>query len=589
MKACRERSKQICIGNHFKDKQPKQTIETAKAILCKLGIETTCTIKKTNLGSYTCRLSIVGTRKGVNGKGVNTSLALASAYGELFERLQNNAFIPFQSYKDELNFCYFYDEKKLTAEELMQQDNVFIKNIIGSLESNINFINNSVHLSEILSDSQCVCVPFQSLNYENNVYVPYDLLYLHYGTNGMCAGNSKSEALVQGICEIFERYCIKKIIQDSLTPPTIPISDLSDYPKVIDMISRISGRYNVIIKDCSLDGVFPVIALVVVERNSGKYGINFGSHPILEIALERAFTESVQGQNTGKFAEKIEFSFLNKNVRNHSNLTNFFTVAVGCFPYELFLGDSSYLYSLNQFLIGSISNQELFDLCVAICNNANFEVLIRDNSFLGFPAFQVIIPGVSELVDFDFMHMDKMKSIKKVEAFLMNPEMLKKEQIDELIEILLYFSTTFKQNSLSDYYKNDRTTPYPLEHSRLDVLYLVALLLILKHDYVRASSIFSVILNQKNITQEDAIWVRACKHLVEGLSENISFSKCIRCLNEMFDISIVNDIEKVFKNEVFLLVHQYGGILKENVSENLNLVITMTHIKKFESNREVML
>jgi len=80
------------FGNH-KDRNPLDTIRQIRACLDKISIFTT--ESKWNSFSnnlHSVRLDIVDLPSvGQNGKGVTKEFALASAYGELMERLQNQA------------------------------------------------------------------------------------------------------------------------------------------------------------------------------------------------------------------------------------------------------------------------------------------------------------------------------------------------------------------------------------------------------------------------------------------------------------------------------------------------------------------
>lgn len=42
-----------------------------------------------------------------------------------------------------------------------------------------------------------------------------------------------------------------------------------------------NDRYEYILKDCSFGGKYPVAALIILEKNTGKYGIKLGCHPDL--------------------------------------------------------------------------------------------------------------------------------------------------------------------------------------------------------------------------------------------------------------------------------------------------------------------
>ena len=43
-----------------------------------------------------------------------------------------------------------------------------------------------------------------------------------------------------------------------------------------------------------MGGKYPVAALIILEKNTGKYGIKLGCHPDFGVAMERTFTEAAQ-------------------------------------------------------------------------------------------------------------------------------------------------------------------------------------------------------------------------------------------------------------------------------------------------------
>ena len=78
----------------YKDSSPERTVEKIKEILNSYGI-TVVEGQWTESGiehCYSIRLTVAGTSFGSNGKGLTKEFALASAYGELMERMQLGLF-----------------------------------------------------------------------------------------------------------------------------------------------------------------------------------------------------------------------------------------------------------------------------------------------------------------------------------------------------------------------------------------------------------------------------------------------------------------------------------------------------------------
>ena len=82
--------------------------------------------KKSKVGTYSLRVCIKGTNIGQNGKGMTKEYAMASGYAEFLERYQNGMFV-FKPEKEtqEYPFVYSADEKKLTVEEIVGQNDSF--------------------------------------------------------------------------------------------------------------------------------------------------------------------------------------------------------------------------------------------------------------------------------------------------------------------------------------------------------------------------------------------------------------------------------------------------------------------------------
>lgn len=80
-----------------------------------------------------------------------------------------------------------------------------------------------------------------------------------YGSHGMCAGNTQYEALVQGLCEIFERYVMKTVLEGQIALPDIPEEYIMRFEKIYNMFKNIQqdNHYIVKLKDASLGGIYP--------------------------------------------------------------------------------------------------------------------------------------------------------------------------------------------------------------------------------------------------------------------------------------------------------------------------------------------
>ena len=132
---------------------------------------------------------------------------------------------------------------------------------------------NEVRLEDLIdlqssSFSRGVCsIPFKSARNGEIVYFPINLLDNLYGSNGMSAGNTEYEALVQGISEIIERYVKSQIIKKGISLPQIPEDILQKYPKSFETYKALQGGgIKAICFDASLGGQFPVVCVVLLNQ-----------------------------------------------------------------------------------------------------------------------------------------------------------------------------------------------------------------------------------------------------------------------------------------------------------------------------------
>lgn len=292
----------------YKETSPEKTVKRIKEILKNYGVEVEEKwTKKSSVGTYSLRLCIKGTNLGQNGKGMTKEFAMASAYAEFLERYQNGILVFRQEQPTaDLPFIYSADEKSLSIEKLMLQHDSFMNQI---------YINNEKEcpdkmrlLEEILGKgNQVVCLPHYSVKGKKVVYIPHVLSCHLIGTNGMCAGNTPEEAMIEGISEILERYVTMQLIYQKIALPEIPDSYLEKFPKVKMLMERLRKKEEYVCKllDCSFGGKYPVAGLVIFQKNTGRFGFKLGAHPDYGIAMERCFTEAAQGMDIYKYASRM--------------------------------------------------------------------------------------------------------------------------------------------------------------------------------------------------------------------------------------------------------------------------------------------
>ncbi|WP_425806174.1 YcaO-like family protein [Desulfitobacterium sp. Sab5] len=430
----------------YKDDLPIQTINRIRNILSDLGIltvETGWLHPAENF--YSVNVTVANTTLSTNGKGTTYEFALASAYGELMERLQNQAHFRLnndvsQEAIEYLGFFYAPDEKRMSMDDLLNSEDEWIVGKLSKYNSDDlkrELLEKWQSISYETMPCDFIAVPFCNLNNGKLSYIPMKMLSKMYMSNGMCAGNTSEEALVQGISEVMERYVNKYIVKGKITPPSIPREYIQRFPRICDMITQIelSGNFEVIIKDCSLGKDFPVIGVIFINKDDQTYFIKFGAHPDFEIAAERTLTELLQGQDIRNMRGIWEFSYKNNVIDEHKNLIHIFANGSGRYPNEIFASNFSYAFS--PFTdVSKMDNKKMLKYLVHLLKNVGYDVYVRNVSFLGFPAFHVIVPGFSEIEEInDFDELLNYTAFVNIKRLLRNMSDLSN---DELIKIADY-------------------------------------------------------------------------------------------------------------------------------------------------------
>lgn len=387
---------------------------------------------------------------GTNGKGHSYKNARASAYAEFIERCQNNLLMP-QNCKD----YYFAPDEKIEKAKILES------NIICKIITNKN---NLYHLNVLANklgidfddETKTILVPFYSLKDKKAVNLPILIFRLLQTSNGMAAGNSIEEALVQGLSEICERFAIKKVIEENIFLPDIPIEEYEKYKNIKGIIDIFNeNNYEVYVKDASLGLGFPVVCVVIMDKIRNTISLSFGAHPSLPIAIERCLTEFCQGIDITNRTEKVSrWNYVSKEIIEHNiKNNNLKFIAEKMKIYKLFIQECDYLekqffknppnynFSRNSWIKDdkNVSNKFLLKFILKSIKNYTDEIYVRDVSFLGFSSIYIIIPKMSFIFEYDE---DRIKTRKSLYDWIQKEESEEKQSIKILFESLNNMKTS---------------------------------------------------------------------------------------------------------------------------------------------------
>lgn len=382
----------------YKDCSPRATAHRITSILREYGIDTEVQWLASGVPyCYANCVSVPGTTFKTYGKGLTEELALASGYGELIERLQIGFIYGPTSLKDG---DYAIDDPKfdlVPLEQLLQSNPDCYRRLAAVYQDAYGVeISPKQILNQFATKEGKVAVSSHlDLITGETILFPTVLRKRIYGTNGCAAGNTPEEALVQAISEIVERNHKIRALKDELVLPDIPDEFLKQHEIAYQIISFVREQgYKVIIKDASLNTGFPVVCACIIDKRTGRYHTHFGCHPVFRIALERSLTETFQGRSINSVAHNEDFSPKNKDKFSLSEMYSELRFSSGSKLPKFFVDTSDIPFDPNIGTTGS--NRDILRFCKNYFAERNLSLLIKDYSCLGFPTYQILVPGYSE-------------------------------------------------------------------------------------------------------------------------------------------------------------------------------------------------
>lgn len=401
-----------CVRNEFgKCDRPENTIARIREGLGKLGLKPEYSGVRLDENLYWGQSWIDNIRIICEGKGISPELSEASALAELTERFSAGMFYP--SFEKEVRFNmpalysrevsaflnfewmpgYVYaHQDELSEEKVCIEDLLVREKHLGE-----------AHIRDIKgSDMAKHWVDGYSLGRGRTVKVPLAFAAYIHGSNGMAAGNTLEEAMLQACGEIFERYAQIETVGPEKDAPTID-RDSVGIPRVRDMISFYESQgVEVRIKDLSFGGSLPVLGVLftntnlppdALEHNILIAGAAFNS----DEALLRCFTEGAQGRKDLRYPRKQ----LDKKLVPRDQVPNHYLL-MRC---GVSLKDISFLKSGPVTGYAPWQRQDLegeIDSLVHTCRDMGTDCVLVDQTHpvMDFPVVRMVVPGMSDFLPF---------------------------------------------------------------------------------------------------------------------------------------------------------------------------------------------
>ena len=395
-------------------------------------------------GVCSCRLILgdEGLREldiGSNGKGMDAKYALASAYAEFVERLQNGATL--------WKICGIPDSVpgavEVNREEYEKAARCLLHMAFG--ESAID----DKMFSRIVGKANNKVIVFKEYTSKESVCFPAKLYNIMTGSNGMAAGNTVLEATIQGLSEVFERAALQKLFLNQITPPTIDEA-LFEGTEVLNRLRELK-RYGISFRilDCSINQKLPVIGLLLEKKQ--KYHIHFGADPSPITALERCLTETFQGRLIEELPLYEPLSKDEGLLTLYDNEKKEFTDSTGRVPIWIVDGEPTYSFEGFEHPI-TISDEDDMNYYMDILNHLGKKLYIWESDILGFPTVRIYVPGMTENHCFDITSCLEKPIPKNISHFMKRLPLLNDAKYEALAQsVKIWLRKDFGINEAEDF------------------------------------------------------------------------------------------------------------------------------------------
>ncbi len=299
----------LTYNNKYKDRQPEETIEILKKFFISKNFQLKLVSNlKNEIDAWSCRWELYYNNifiVGQNGKGITENYSLASGLAELYERFCNIPILFAHNVlwnRQLINHNWDIHRCNFTVDEygIRSIDNYF-RNIPSYMKDfYVSYLGDSYKdFINLITDNYLLGIPYTEItsDQENTLYFDFRLINRTNGTFGMCAGNSREEALVQGMAELFEIYDTFQYYDpnSNLNVSLIDESLIRQNDKLNTLINNIYNIGDYSLKFFYIEENLPVIGINLIRNYDNVNIINFGASPYFDIAVERCLTEIYQG------------------------------------------------------------------------------------------------------------------------------------------------------------------------------------------------------------------------------------------------------------------------------------------------------
>jgi ribosomal protein S12 methylthiotransferase accessory factor len=306
-----------------------------------------------------------------------------------------------------------------------------------------------------------------------------------------------------------------------------------------------SQGFPVFAKDASLGGQYPVMAMVLLNPNTGGIFASFGAHPKFEVALERVLTELMQGRSFEGLND-IPMATLNTQaVQEHTNLVEHFIDSSGVVSWKIL--DEQTDHPFVHWNVPGDTQQEyqyLMDLLKAMGN----EVYIADYEDLGAHVCRVLVPGYSEIYQPDDLLWDNVNRGAWFRSDILNVHQLNDDQLGQLL-------TRLEEAQLDDYLLVGELMGIAFDENsvwgRCTVGELKALIALALKDFETAKHYVDLLLHfNDNVASRKKFYQLLHLGLATALRQDVAWKNLKSAFEKMYGPDLTAQIEQCMKGDL---------------------------------------
>ncbi len=387
-------SKKTYLVDQDKNTDPASSFAKAVSIIKTLPEITSFDFLERNLGPQNSfQHSCVSDQYDTSGKGLTRQQCMASASMEFLERYSWYNF-DYRHYNGYIEATYEQIQRSGTR---TVDESYFLSNYLT--------FEYSAKSLEYLKKLKLKWIKGKSLTKGDDYYYPLNWNNYQMSSNGLSAGNSYPETVVQAICEVIERENVYRFFIKQQPGRDINAASIKN-PLLIEALENAAkSGVEFIFKDISfVAGIPTVLACGVCDEFKGTLlykGVGQGTHTDPEKALIRAVTEYIEGFSLMKMARDKTGGGIDVLINNPLKKHFGFFVSIN----DHMLSRSTDIIDLSD--ISNLSQDdflpELNDLLVRLSSLSYEPVLIdKTHPLTGIPAVRVMIPGMRSCINSEF-------------------------------------------------------------------------------------------------------------------------------------------------------------------------------------------